>query len=171
MFSDTIREAIRLKGLWLIMQDSDGDTAADKGDIVVLARIIAVDWLSNVQIRVDIELAQWGMIDNEPKEGTGRYLKASLFPLWKGNQKLSENDLLVVRLKQWLLESNHQPPQNISELVSISDPGWLCWRWLEVLPLPIDIKQRLLKHPTPRPCLRYLKRLIRQSDLYAGLLR
>jgi len=157
--------------MWMVMQDSDGQVAISRGDIVTYAHIITVDWLSGTQIQVDLDLPAWGMIENNIPTKSLR-LSAKPFPLWTTNRKLPESDILIIRLKQWLVEYSYQQPRLISSSIEdLHDPCWLCWRWLELLPLPLQTKQRLLKHPTPQLCLRYLKRIIHQSDLYTQVLR
>ncbi|MGR5149414.1 hypothetical protein ACQKP8_23070 [Photobacterium alginatilyticum] len=171
LFSQMILEATRAGGIWIVMQDSNGEVADKAGDIVTFASIDCVDWLSGDQVQVSLDLPQWGAVDTEQDKTPGRYLSASLFPLWHCSHKLSTTDRLVVQLRQWQKEYAHQGPANDPGRTDYEDPCWLCWRWLEVLPLPVHTKQRLLKQPGPNSSLRYLKKMIRQSDLYAELLR
>ncbi|MCG7585151.1 hypothetical protein [Photobacterium sp. OFAV2-7] len=171
LFSQTILEAIRTEGIWIVMLGNDGETANKTGDIVTFATIESVDWLSEEQIKVELELSLWGKVDAEQHHKSDRLLKASLFPLWHSDKKASERDRVVTQLQQWQAENAyHQPPTDIGYDFN-TDPCWLCWRWLELLPLPVQTKQRLLKQPEPTLCLRYLKTMFRQSDRYTRLLR
>ncbi|MCW8328793.1 hypothetical protein MD588_08220 [Photobacterium sp. SDRW27] len=170
VFSNTIREALHAGGFWLVMQDSDGQVAVSGGDIVTYAHITNIDWLSGTQIQVDVDLKAWGCIEDQVQFNPPR-LCAKIIPLWTTNQKLPENDILFVRLKQWLAEYGYQSPLMVDTSADFRDPCWLCWRWLELLPLPLKIKQRLLKRTNPKLCLRYLKIIIHQSDLYTQVLR
>ncbi|OLQ75739.1 hypothetical protein BIT28_13525 [Photobacterium proteolyticum] len=166
LFSHTILEAIRSEGMWIVMQGSDGETANKTGDIVTFATIENVDWLSEDQVIVELELSLWGRVDTEQHHRSDRLLKARFFPLWHSDIKASESDRVVTQLQQWQAEyACHQPLNDIGYEFN-ADPCWLCWRWLELLPLPVQTKQRLLKQPEPTLCLRYLKKMIRQSDRY-----
>ena len=171
LFTNTIRDALKEGGLWLVMQDSEGQSAMAEGDIVIRAIIGAVDWLSASQICVELNIVGWGNIAPSEKGTTNDRLSARLRPLWTDRQKIPAGDILIVRLKQWQLEYGHQQPWLFDHQANLSDPCWLCCRWLELLPLPLKTKLRLLSHPTPQACLRYLKKIIRQSDRYTEKLR
>jgi len=171
LFSQMVLDAVRSGGIWIMMQDYNGVKADRPGDIVTFAQINTVDWLSGDQIQVNIELTHWGKIDPVQNKRSDQYLTANPFPLWQTNQTMNADDRLVVRLKQWQVEYAHlQQAQDVRH-TSANDPCWLCWRWLELLPLPICTKQKLLKKPGPSLCLRYIKKMIHQSDRYTGLLR
>lgn len=171
MFTNIIREATRSGGVWLVMQDSDGQSAMSEGDIVSQAKIQSVDWLSCSQICVDLHITGWGMVETSNQTIKPGQLNARLRPLWATKQQCPADDILVIRLKQWQREYACQPGGDHDDPAGAFDSCWLCWRWLELLPLPLVTKQRLLKQSDPRACLRYLKKMILQSDLYAGMLR
>lgn len=177
IFVNTIRDATKTGGLWLLMQDSDGKVAAAQDDIVSYARIVEIDWLSTDQIRVDIVVDSLGVISSTTPQH--HHIKAKPLPLWRTEKIEPSTNLLAAKLKTLLLEHHHESNYKASTLASppnafeadFDDPCWLCWRWLELLPLPLKTKQKLLRHSSPDVCLRYLKKIINQSDRLAQLLR
>ncbi|SHO59110.1 hypothetical protein [Vibrio quintilis] len=173
IFSQTLLDAIKHHGVWLVMQDSDGQAAIAPGDIVIQAKILAVDWLSADQICAEIYTHRWGRIVSVRQAAGFGWLCAQPAPLWKTPQRLSSDDILVTHFRQWLRESSRLTPSPwLSEQTPhITDPNQLCWYWLELLPLPLSTKQRLLRQPDSQVCLRYLKKIFRHSDRFSLNLR
>ncbi|CAM3821809.1 hypothetical protein VA7868_03473 [Vibrio aerogenes CECT 7868] len=171
LFSQTLLEATKQNGLWLVMQDSDGQAAMSPGDIVIQARVLSVDWLSAEYIDAEICTRSWGnIIDVKQAAGYG-WLTAQTRSLWPTEQRLSPDELLVIRFQQWL-KDHHNIPLWLNDVpANMTDPNQLCWYWLELLPLPVSTKQRLLRQPTSQACLRYLKKIFWYSDRFRHDLR
>lgn len=167
LFTQTIADGLRAGSLWIVMVDSFGKPANAHGDIIMLATITEVDWLSEAEIKLDIAIHQWGALALEPHHST-TYLQGEIYPIWHDDIQLDNDDILTTRLRQWLAESGSQMQVTAASLTSAR---WVCWRWLELLPLSLTTKQRLLKHSSPQVCIRYLKKIIRRSDLITSLLR
>ena len=164
-FTHTVSDGLRAGGLWLVMQDYSGQTANNSGDIIMFAAIDDVDWLSRSQIHLKLTVEHWARVTSADTKH--QKLEGQLYPLWQ-DSPLPIDDLLVVRL----IECTHQfrPCERSMAPASAKPPqlntNWVCWRWLEILPIPLDKKQRLLKSPDAQLCIRYLKRIIRQSDRF-----
>lgn len=179
LFIDTLREAMHTGGLWLVMQDHEGKTAINSGDRVSFAVITNIDWLGqsigrhfrDSQIKVELNVQGWGNVVIKKTPCYPPRLAAQRRPLWTVDHKLTEDDVLFSRLTELTIESNNIKSQLSKNLLPDTDPGWICLRWLELLPIPLDTKQRLLKMPDPGLCQRYLKKIIQRSDLYSDLLR
>ncbi len=179
LFIDTVCEAMHSGGLWLVMQDHKGKTAIRSGDRVSFAVITNIDWLgqsigrhfSDSQIQVELDVHGWGNVIIKKQPRYPPRLAAQRRPLWAADKKLSPDDLLLSRLTELTIECNKIESLLPNIMLADTDPGWICLRWLELLPLPLDTKQRLLKMPDPELCLRYLKKIIQHSDLYSDLLR
>lgn len=178
LFIDTLLEAMHSGGLWLVMQDHTGKTAINSGDRVSFAVITDINWLgqsigrhfSDSEIQVELNVSGWGnVIVKQPRYPPS--LTARHQPLWAVKHKLTADDLLLSQLTTLAIECNYLKSQWHKKMLPDTDPGWVCMRWLELLPLPLDTKQRLLKMPKPDLCLRYLKKIIRCSDLNSDLLR
>ncbi|UXI03531.1 hypothetical protein [Photobacterium sp. TY1-4] len=168
VFTERLRAATRAGGLWLVMQESNGKVADQPGQLVTHAAISQIDWLSGPQIRVQLRLTQWGVIHSSSRHAGSLYLSATVRPLWAAHLSLPDTHLLRQRFTQW------QQAYALPELSATAHPAsaaWLCWRWLELLPLTVATKQRLLHHPSPAVCLRYLEKIMRQGDLCSNLLR
>ncbi|PSW11353.1 hypothetical protein C9I98_24195 [Photobacterium sanctipauli] len=174
LFTRVVTDSLRAGGFWLIMQDSQGKTANHNGDIMTLASIRHVDWLSESQIKIEVTIEGWAKI-TAPNLCTGWVIEGRCYPLWPDDTLLADDDLLVTRLQQWFSDS-HCANIGIDTLTTLPHPiprsaSWVCWRWLEILPVSLTIKQRLLKHPTPNACMRYIKKIILHSDLQQHELR
>lgn len=170
VFTETIRAATRAEGMWLVMQDSHGDIANQPGDRVTHAVIRQVDWLSGPQIQVELRLAQWGVICPNSQHAGAPTLSAALRPLWREDSPVPATHLLLQKYVQWQQEYG-SPHADIPPTPRDANASWLCWRWLELLPLPVATKQRLLRHPSPTTCLRYLEKIVQHGDLCSNLLR
>ncbi|MGF1688470.1 hypothetical protein L4C36_17580 [Photobacterium japonica] len=170
LFTQTITDGLRAGGLWLVMQDKCGTAAVAKGDIIMLAHIDDVDWLSACQIKLDLTIQASGVLRHDATPPLCSRLQGDITARWPDLPPLPEHDILLTRLKQGMIEHHFPLPAS-----SVDDwprtPNWVCWRWLEILPIPLATKQRLLKHPTPHLCMRYIKKIIRHGDLSAQPLR
>lgn len=162
-FTHTVTDGLRAGGLWLVMQDDSGQTAGNSGDIIMFAAIEDVDWLSGSQIKLKLAIRHWGKVT--PAGMQHQQLEGQVYPLWQDSY-LPSDDVLVMRLIQCTNEFHNSELNNATVPLSTThfNTNWICWRWLEILPIPLDKKQRLLKYPTSKLCLRYLKKIIRQSD-------
>ena len=161
-FTHTVTDGLRAGGLWLVMQDDFGQVASNRGDIVMFAAIEDVDWLSGSQIQLKLAIQQWGKVTSSSTPH--QQLEGQVYPLWQESY-LAVDDVLVRRLMQCTNEyPNKWFGASAPATAKHFNTNWICWRWLEILPIPLDKKQRLLKYPTSKLCLRYLKKIIRQSD-------
>lgn len=167
LFTQTIRAGQQDGGIWLVMQDSRGYPAMADGDVMTLAVIESVDWLSQQQIQVHIATLSFGRImrsSDAPAQPTR--LTGQLYGGWSPSSvSLAADDVLITRLHQWQAEFGLVWPEWVTNQTPLC-ANWVCLRWLELLPLSLKTKQRLLKQPSARNCLRYLKKVIRQSDRY-----
>ena len=162
-FTHTVTDGLRAGGLWLVMQDDSGQVASNSGDIIMFAAIEDVDWLSGSQIKLKLTIQHWGKVTASGLQR--QLLEGQVYPLWQ-DSCLPADDILVMRLVQC---TNEYPNKGLGDVTTSTEAirfntNWICWRWLELLPIPLDKKQRLLKYPTSKLCLRYLKKIIRQSD-------
>lgn len=176
-FTHTVSDGLRAGGLWLVMQDDSGQAANNNGDIIMFAAIEDVDWLSESQIKLKLAIEHWGRVTSPVTKQ--QKLEGQLYPLWQ-NSYLPMDDILVARLiectHQFHPNERHHPIKLEHETVFSAallegiphqlNTNWVCWRWLEILPIPLDKKQRLLKSPDAQLCIRYLKKIIRQSDRF-----
>ncbi|MCQ1057641.1 hypothetical protein LRP52_07085 [Photobacterium sp. ZSDE20] len=176
-FTHTVSDGLRAGGLWLVMQDDSGQAATNDGDIIMFAAIEDVDWLSESQIKLKLTIEHWGRVTSP--ETKHQKLEGQLYPLWQ-NSYLPMDDILVVRLIECTHQFHpaerhypnrlaHEPAFSVAHVAGSDhqlNTNWVCWRWLEILPITLDKKQRLLKSPDARLCIRYLKRIIRQSDRF-----
>lgn len=160
-FTHTITDGLRAGGLWLVMQDDAGQAADSNGDIIMFAAIEDVDWLSDSQIKLKLAVQYWGRIVASGQQS--QTLKGQVYPLWH-DSTLASDDILVVRLHQCTSTYYRTLPSAAAAPPDRVATNWVCWRWLELLPIPLGTKQRLLKYPTSQLCLRYLKKIIRHSD-------
>ncbi|AJR06755.1 hypothetical protein C9J03_03960 [Photobacterium gaetbulicola] len=162
-FTHTVTDGLRAGGLWLVMQDDSGQIAGNSGDIIMFAAIEDVDWLSGSQIKLKLAIRHWGKVTASGVQH--QHLEGQVYPLWQ-DSVLPDDDLLVMRLLQLTSEYPNQQLNSgaLSSPTNQFNTNWICWRWLEILPIPLGTKQRLLKSPTSEPCLRYLRKIIRQSD-------
>ncbi|MGF1735484.1 hypothetical protein [Photobacterium satsumensis] len=159
-FTHTVSDGLQSGGLWLVMQGDSGQTANNTGDIIMFAAIRDVDWLSETQIKLKLAIEHWGRITSP--ETKHHKLEGQLYPLWQ-DSPLPVDDLLAVRLIECTRQfhiNEHQHPGVHHQL----NTNWVCWRWLEILPIPLNKKQRLLKFPDAQLCIKYLKKILRQSD-------
>ena len=200
-FTQTIADGLRAGGLWLVMQDKCGTAAMNKGDIMMLAHIDAVDWLSERQITLSLSIQAEGMLHHDVTDACTTHLQGEAIASWSqqsprtqkshGPQKLQradtsqgaqesrvspqpyvdKHDVLVTRLQQSWQAQGRLLPEGHQDTDMAYRPDWICWRWLEILPISLATKQRLLKHPSPRICMRYIKKIIRHSDLSVQPLR
>ena len=162
-FTHTVTDGLRAGGLWLVMQDDSGQIAGNSGDIIMYAVIEDVDWLSGSQIKLKLAIQHWGKVT--PAGMQQQHLEGEVYPLWQDSY-LPADDILVMRLFQCTNEypNNELGRTNAPTKVERFNTNWICWRWLEILPIPLDKKQRLLKYPTSELCIRYLKKIIHKSD-------
>ncbi len=188
MFTELAKQALRTKALWIVMQDSNGSTAMHRGDIVSLARVEMVDWLSMDSIVIVLDIDSWGIITSPPSKASPRLLAASKRAVWTSlTDNLTDNerelpaklslreDLYCYRdallpssvlSSEWHTALSTIQHDTVRKDLTEQDVSWLCLRWLELLPLPITMKQRLIAHHDHTVCRRYLKKMIRCSDRY-----
>ncbi|GHA45627.1 hypothetical protein ACFFLZ_08390 [Photobacterium aphoticum] len=179
-FTQTIADGLRAGGIWLVMQDKCGTVAMAKGDIMMLAHIDAVDWLSDRQIVLNLHIQAEGILHHDAAYASTTRLQGETIALWSqatlGSPAsplpaLDTHDVLVTRLLQSWQAQGRSLPDDHQAFPMTYPPHWICWRWLEILPISLATKQRLLKHPTPLLCMRYIKKIIRHSDLSVQPLR
>ncbi|WP_432459923.1 hypothetical protein [Agarivorans sp. QJM3NY_25] len=174
-FIASIRAAEKAGGMWLAFQDSNGHCAISKHDLVSRGEIKQVDWLSRKQIIVEFNVTGWGLIStNHPefsKEWFTDTITAQQLILWPTPETYPPQPHLqqaLLQVKRLYPELHSYGPNQAQDL---NDVRLLCWRWLELLPLSIDTKQRLLKAATPALCIRYLNFILRQNDRFLHLRR
>ena len=175
MFTERLRAAEKAGGLWLAHQDSGGDSAIQPGDLVCFAKITQIDWLSQLQIVADCEIHHWAVVVTATPSSAKQWPCASLtakpIELWPQHSGAQHQQ----RLQQALdLVLQQHPELMVNELTTsptATKLNQLCWRWLELLPLPLRTKQRLLQAPSVELCLRYLTFILRRNDRFTELPR
>ncbi|WP_406609263.1 hypothetical protein [Agarivorans sp. JK6] len=175
VFIASLRAAEKAGGVWLAFQDSDGNSAVQANDLVSFAQVSHIDWLSKAQIEVEFKVLHWGKVTSGKPGFSSTWVSPTLcadkIELWP-NTSIQKN---TAALQSALANINLQYPElqtaNLEQSVQSEQVKNLCWRWLELLPLPICTKQRLLKSPSASLCIRYLGFILRQSDRFTHLAR
>ncbi|MEE1673965.1 hypothetical protein SNR37_003392 [Agarivorans aestuarii] len=175
VFIASLRAAEKAGGVWLAFQDSDGNSAVQANDLVSFAQVSHIDWLSKAQIEVEFKILHWGKVtSNEPgfcSNWVSPTLCANKIDLWPDCSKQKNTAALQNALANINLQYPELQTANFEQSVQSDQVKTLCWRWLELLPLPICTKQRLLKSPSASLCIRYLGFILRQSDRFTHLAR
>ncbi|MGY5450210.1 hypothetical protein ACVFI8_04620 [Agarivorans sp. MS3-6] len=174
-FIASLRAAEKAGGMWLAFQDSKGRCAVKPQDIISFAQIKHIDWLSQARITVDFTVLSWGVVTSKAPTFCSTWMtqtiEATPCELWP--MMLQHKN--VQDLQQTLQKINVTYPElkvtNLNQELENNQVKSLCWRWLELLPLPINTKQRLLKSPSASLCIRYLGFILRQSDRFNQLPR
>ncbi len=175
MFTNSLRAAEKAGGMWLAHQDCGGDSAVQQGDLVCFAKIIQIDWLSQSQIVADCEIHHWAIIAepnfSSPAQWPCPSLYAKAIQIWQRPSSPCQAESLQHALS--MINQQH-PELRVEALGGVQQAdaiSQLCWRWLELLPLPLKTKQRLLHAPSAELCARYLAFILRQNDRFNYLPR
>ncbi|WP_411990790.1 hypothetical protein [Agarivorans sp. DSG3-1] len=175
VFIASLRAAEKAGGMWLAFQDSNGNSAVKQGDIVSFAQISHIDWLSQAEIVVECKVLNWGQVCANAlafsNEWMAPCIRAESLELWPKLYKQRNTNALQLALEKINLQYPELKASDLQENISSECVKQLCWRWLELLPLPINTKQRLLKSPSASLCIRYLGFILRQSDRFNHLPR
>jgi hypothetical protein len=170
LFVERMRLAQHAGRVALVMQGSQGELAMTPGDVVALASVRSIDWLSEPQIRIELDVNDWGLVAAEVGVAYPSQLSVHKRGRWLSQKSLFDDDPLVAKLGDLV---SQRPDWSLTPASRAErhDPVWICLRWLELLPLPLRIKQRLLQAPSSKLALRYLNKMVRQSDRFATPLR
>lgn len=170
LFVERMRLAQHAGVIALVMQGSQGELAMAPGDVVGIAKVSAIDWLTEPQIRIELDVMGWGVVFSDAAIAYPSQINVQRREPWPQLPMLNQQNLLVERLADLV----RQRPDWCLSATSVEqrlDPAWVCLRWLELLPLSVRIKQRLLQAPSPKLALRYLKKIVRNSDRFASVVR
>ncbi len=81
---------------------------------------------------------------------------------WPKQPVTSENrgvaDALIIAMDHHPIFSQLNQPHQLNDLV------WVCLRWLEILPLPIEQKQQIFTHLEPETVLQLVGEVIKSKD-------
>ncbi len=175
VFTTSLRAAEKAGGVWLAFQDSDGNSATNAGDLVCFAQISHIDWLSESEIEAEFKVLHWGKVRSNKPSFSSAWLSHTLCAekteLWLNTYQQKNTAALQSALANINLQYPELQTANLEQSMQSDQVKTLCWRWLELLPLPICTKQRLLKSPSASLCIRYLGFILRQSDRFTHLTR
>ena len=175
VFIASLRAVEKAGGVWLAFQDSDGNSAVKTGDLVSFAQVNHIDWLSKSQIEAEFKVLHWGKVTSHKPSFCSNWVSPTLcankIELWPTVATHKNTAALQHALTNINLQYPELQTTNFQQCVQSDQVKNLCWRWLELLPLPICTKQRLLKSPSASLCIRYLGFILRQSDRFTHLAR
>ena len=154
LFTEMARLAHKTSQIALIMMDSNGDYPETSQQLVTIANVESIDWLSEQQIKITMVCSEMGTLHSYKSIGLSDVAK---HPMWPSVNSPEQAATLATPLE--LTEAVNIDVEQAANL------NWLCYRWLEILPLQVSVKQRLLKAQDCRLCQRYLEKIIEKSDL------
>lgn len=159
-----IRRA-QLSGLVaLVMQESNGQAFDQPGDSVTIAKVLQVNWLHHKGIELHLSLERCARVLQQTSSPSGSVLQLQEQPTWP-NAEIDSAVLRFIRESYLALRYAHPERASAPPTTQHNDyAAWLCYRWLELLPLPVANKQALLKESHLEPGMRYIKNILQQGD-------
>ncbi|GLP98058.1 hypothetical protein [Paraferrimonas sedimenticola] len=170
LFNQWMRDAQQSGRLWLIMADVDECAAPKEGEVVSLAEVVEVDWLSGSDVTVTLDVTQWGLLSG--LDANKRRCSAEAKSCWQDQaEAITPEEPLLRELIHWRRAYALQYPFETIDTTATLTSLDLCLRWLEILPLAKTTKQNLLKSEDLGLIFRYLNQFLAKADLNSKQVR
>jgi len=162
MVKESLQEA---RGFAICMLNPKGDTAGNQHIFPIGTAVSIIDFESLADGTLGITVAGSNLVEIKSITAESDGLKtaqAILLTPWSSH--ITKTDIEKAVLSDRLREVYAAYP-DVAELYKetyFDDIGWLCARWLELLPLEPDVKQNLLASHSPRKISNYIYKLFEQ---------
>ncbi|RUO21757.1 LON peptidase substrate-binding domain-containing protein [Aliidiomarina haloalkalitolerans] len=164
-----VRESLREQtgfGLCMLNPNGDRDLNTHVYKVGTLVRIIDFETLADGYLGITILGERLFEIDEIETESDGLRRGHVHFKSPAASIPMTDSEVWAHELKQRLEEVFNNYPE-IARLYpdrNFEDPTWVCNRWLELLPLPGEVKQDLLSENNFSQMLAYLAQLFAENE-------
>lgn len=164
-----VRESLREQsgfGLCMLNPNGDRDINTHVFKVGTLVRIIDFETLADGYLGITILGERLFEIDSIETESDGLRRGQVRFKSPAPAIPMTEAEVWAHELKQRLEEVFHNYPDiaRLYPVQNFDDPTWVCNRWLEILPLPGEVKQNLLSENDFSQMLAYLAQLFAENE-------